>query len=297
MPRGTPVAVMPATARRLSLLVRSLHGGGMERVISTLAEAFADRGHRVSLLVGVPAGAMLAHVPSSVELVPLARSSQLVARAWALAADPGAFRKMLPLLVGPAPRMLSHLPGLVRHLREARPDALLAAGTQSNLAALWARRFRGTATAIVVSECNTMSVVARRGRHGFRRAYPALARRAYPRADAIVAVSDGVAADLSRVTGMAARAGGDVRRRSRGGPLSRGPARTARHGARPGRPRARASRRGGRARPGRAISFRRSSALASRLGAVGRVRRPAPGGEDARSRGDAQRVGAAPARR
>jgi hypothetical protein len=174
----------------------------MERMISTLAEAFADRGHRVSLLVGVPAGAMLARVPRSVELVPLARSSQLVARVWGLAADRGALKEMLPLLVGPAPRMLSHLPGLVRHLREERPDALLAAGTQSNLAALWARRFRGISTAIVVSERNTMSVVARRGRYGFRRAYPALARRAYPRADAIIAVSDGVAADLSRVTGI-----------------------------------------------------------------------------------------------
>jgi len=174
----------------------------MERMISTLAEAFADRGHRVSLLVGVPAGAMLARVPRSVELVPLARSSQLGARVWALAADRGALPEMLPLLMGPAPRMLSHLPGLVRHLREERPDALLAAGTQSNLAALWARRFRGISTAIVVSERNTMSVVARRGRHGFRRAYPALARRAYPRADAIVAVSDGVASDLSRVTGI-----------------------------------------------------------------------------------------------
>jgi glycosyltransferase involved in cell wall biosynthesis len=189
-------------ARRLVLLVRSLHGGGMERMVLALAGAFAERGHRVSLLVAVPSGALRARVPGPVELVPLAKSPPLVGRAFALAADRGALREMLPLLVGPAPRMLSRLPDLVRYLREARPDALLAAGTQSNLAALWARRFRGVSTAIVVSERNTMSVVARRGRHGFRRAYPRLARRAYPSAAAIVAVSEGVADDLSRVAGI-----------------------------------------------------------------------------------------------
>jgi glycosyltransferase involved in cell wall biosynthesis len=175
----------------------------MERMVLALAGAFAERGHRVSLLVAVPSGALRARVPRPVELVPLAKSPPLVGRAWALAADRGAFREMLPLLVGPAPRMLGRLPALVRYLREARPEALLAAGTQSNLAALWARRFRGVPTAIVVSERNTMSVVARRGRHGFRRAYPRLARRAYPGAAAIVAVSDGVADDLSRVAGIA----------------------------------------------------------------------------------------------
>lgn len=175
----------------------------MERVALTLAEAFAERGHRVSLFVAVPAGALLARVPRSVELVPLARSPQFVARAWALAADPGGLRELLPLLVGAAPRMLSRLPSLVRHLREARPDALLALGTQSNLAALWARRFRGVSTPVVVSEHNMMSLVARRGRHAFRRAYPALARRAYADADTVVAVSAGVAADLARITGIA----------------------------------------------------------------------------------------------
>ena len=193
---------MTDTPLRLNLLVRSLHGGGMERMLVTLAGAFAERGHAVSLVVAVATGAMRAQLPAQVRLVALPRAFPLAARAWVLAADPGAVRAMLPMLLGPAPRMLSRLPGLVRHLREDRPDALLAAGTQSNLAALWAASFRGASTAVVVSERNTLSVVARRGRHGFRRAYPRLVARAYPRADAIVAVSDGVADDLARVAGI-----------------------------------------------------------------------------------------------
>ena len=190
---------MPDTAPRLGLVIRSLYGGGMERTAVALAEAFAERGCHASLFVGVAAGALLPSVPRSVELVPLASSPPLVGRAFAIAADRRGLRELRPLLLGAAPRMLSRLPSLVRRLRERRPDVLLALGTQSNLAALWARRFRGVAAAVAVSEHNTMSVVARRG---FRRAYPTLVRRAYPEADAIIAVSDGVAGDLARVAGI-----------------------------------------------------------------------------------------------
>jgi len=79
---------------------------------------------------------------------------------------------------------------------------LLAAGTQSNLAALWARRLGGIPMGVVVTEHNTLGVVVENGRPAFRRAYPALAGDAYPEADAVVAVSDGVADDLSRVAGI-----------------------------------------------------------------------------------------------
>jgi glycosyltransferase involved in cell wall biosynthesis len=50
---------------------------------------------------------------------------------------------------------------------------------------------------VVLCECTTLSVAASRSRHRFRRAYPALAGRHYPAADAIVAVSDAVADDLA----------------------------------------------------------------------------------------------------
>ncbi|MFQ5668044.1 MAG: glycosyltransferase [Candidatus Binatia bacterium] len=183
-------------------MVRSLGGGGMERVVTALAAGFAARGHQTTLLVGVADGALTDAVTEPVPLVPLHAASQLRARAWALAADPSGAPAMLPLLLGAAPRMLRHLPGLVHRLRTERPDVLLTAGTQSNLTALWAQRFAGITTRVVISEHNTLSAVAAHAKRRFRRAYPVLARRNYGRADAIIAVSKGVADDLSRTAGI-----------------------------------------------------------------------------------------------
>jgi len=109
---------------------------------------------------------------------------------------------LLPLLAPGTPRMMRRLPGLVRYLREHRPDALLAFGTQSNLAAILARAIAGASVRVVVSERNTLSVVVRNARAPVRLAYPRLIGSLYPHADAIVAVSRGVASDLSVRAGI-----------------------------------------------------------------------------------------------
>jgi glycosyltransferase involved in cell wall biosynthesis len=54
----------------------------------------------------------------------------------------------------------------------------------------------------VISERNTLSVTSRHARRWRARLVPGLARRLYGRADAIVAVSRGVAEDLARLTGL-----------------------------------------------------------------------------------------------
>src|SRR3546814_4749619 len=105
--------------------------------------------------------------------------------------------RSLPLLGVSSPRMLRHLMALACELRRLEPQAVLAMGTQSNLAALWARDVAKINTRVVLCECTTLSVAASRSRRRFRRAYPAFAGRHYPAADAIVAVSDAVAADLA----------------------------------------------------------------------------------------------------
>jgi glycosyltransferase involved in cell wall biosynthesis len=57
-------------------------------------------------------------------------------------------------------------------------------------------------TRVIVTERNTTTPAARRGRAWKRRYLPALLRHAYPMADAIVAVSDGVADRLAQATGL-----------------------------------------------------------------------------------------------
>jgi hypothetical protein len=93
--------------------------------------------------------------------------------------------------------MLRRLPALVRYLHEEQPDAMLCAGTQSNLAGILARRIADIPTRVVVSEHNTLSRVARYGHGLLRGAYPSLIHRYYPEVDAIIAVSEGVAKDLA----------------------------------------------------------------------------------------------------
>jgi glycosyltransferase involved in cell wall biosynthesis len=183
--------------QRISVLLRSLDGGGMQRCAITLAEAFACRGFEVDLLVSDTSGPMRDQIPASLRLVPLAASSHLVSRVWAALADIRGVPVIWPLLAGACPRMVRHLPALTRYLRETPPVALLALGTQSNLTALWAKRLSRTRTRIVISELNIMSSVARYARRRFRRIYPRIARRVFPSADGIVAVSKAVAGDLA----------------------------------------------------------------------------------------------------
>lgn len=182
------------TGARIALVLRALDGGGMQRCMLELGEAFVERGCGVSLLVGDGGGPLRKRVPAAVDLVPLAAQGPLAARAIALRL---LGREALPLLGISSPRMLRHLTALARELRRIEPQAVLAMGTQSNLAVLWARQVGGIDTRVVLCECTTLSVAASRSRRRFRRAYPALVGHHYPAADAIVAVSQAVADDLA----------------------------------------------------------------------------------------------------
>jgi glycosyltransferase involved in cell wall biosynthesis len=78
---------------------------------------------------------------------------------------------------------------------------MLSALNYSNITALWARRAADSPTRLVVSERNTLTHRAQVGRRNL--ALPALAAAFYPWADAIAAVSDGVADDLAAASGIA----------------------------------------------------------------------------------------------
>ncbi len=90
----------------------------------------------------------------------------------------------------------------MRYLRAERPDALFAAMPTPNLLAVWARRLAGVPTRVLVSERNTLSAMLGGSRRWRDRHLPRLLGHAYRLADGIVAVSDGVADDLARQTGL-----------------------------------------------------------------------------------------------
>ena len=136
-----------------------------------LANGFAERGHGVDMVLAKAEGPYLSQLHPEVRVVDLG-----------------------------APRVLAALPALARYLRKERPIALLSALDHANVAALLARRLAGVQTRVVVSVHNVLSHRAQYSLNSRERWLPHAARFLYSQADAVVAVSEGVAEDLTRLT-------------------------------------------------------------------------------------------------
>jgi len=191
---------MSGPERPLALFIRSLgsDGGGAERAWLYLAEAFARGGHRVDLVLGRRTGHFADAVPAGVRVVDLAVRSRLPLLG-AVLRDPRSARSLAPALTAlPPPWILAAVPALADYLTRERPRALLSALSYGNLTALWARHRARVPVRVAISEHNTLSVRAAHARARRWRVLPELEARWYPRADAILAVSEGVADDLAR---------------------------------------------------------------------------------------------------
>jgi glycosyltransferase involved in cell wall biosynthesis len=159
-------------SRRLAMFLPSLDGGGAERVVLNLAAGFARRGIPTDLVLSSSAGPYLQLVPPAVRVIDLKVS-----------------------------RMLHSLRPLAAYLRRERPFALLAALDHANLVAMVAARLAGRSTRTVISVHCTFPRT-REPKSIRENAIPWLLGRLHHWADAIVAVSDGVADDLANTTGI-----------------------------------------------------------------------------------------------
>ncbi|MFC7053413.1 glycosyltransferase [Hansschlegelia quercus] len=188
----------PRPQTRLALFIRSLKAGGAERSTVNLAGALAKRGYAVDLVLGRAEGPFLADVPSAVRVVDLAARSALPVLAvapW----RPGDFIALVPVLLDNPPRTLGAIPALARYLRRERPAAMLSALDHGNVAAVIARDLAGVGTRLTLSQRNHLTSDLAAAHEPRVTKLAPLIRRFYPRADAIVAVSDGVADDLAAV--------------------------------------------------------------------------------------------------
>ncbi|SEJ31020.1 Glycosyltransferase involved in cell wall bisynthesis [Azotobacter beijerinckii] len=193
---------------RIALYTPSFAGGGTERVMLYLAEGFIAHGHQVDLVVNEAEGAFRDQVPDGARIVKLDPARPLGGRLLILSASSWSDWKALarPVLFADKPdRQFPYLASLARYLRAQRPDALIAANSYCNLTALWAKRLARVSTRIMVTEHNSLSfkILQKSVKGAARwRALLPLIGRVYSRADAVVAVSNGVADDLSAITGL-----------------------------------------------------------------------------------------------
>lgn len=171
-----PEREFPATrnvACKASLFLQDLHGGGAERVMLLLAGGLAHRGCDVDLVLIRREGAYADSLPPGVKVVELGTG-----------------------------RMLNSILALSRYLRRERPHALLTALVHVNVGALLAAMLARTGTRVIVTEHNQISRNFAALRSLTLRSAYRLVPRLYRRASRIVAVSDGVADDLSRFSGI-----------------------------------------------------------------------------------------------
>ncbi len=162
----------------LSIFVSFSGDGGVERVIANLCRAFLDRGFAVDLLLVKARGAHLATVPKEVNVIRLGSTHTALC--------------LVPLM---------------RYLWRERPAALLAAKNRGNsvavLARLLTRRFTRVDTRLVIRMDTHLSKALDRSSRLRKLSYYVPMRWLYPKADVIVAVSQGVADDTAQIIGVA----------------------------------------------------------------------------------------------
>lgn len=159
---------------RIALFLRTLGGGGAERVLLNLASGFIEYGLDVDLVVSAGEGLDLWTIPDGVRVIDLK-----------------------------APRLSASLPALIQYLKRERPDAIIPSLHYANEVALAAKYLSGVPTKVLIPEHNMLSRELKSHEQGSRKhLIPLAVRWLYPLADAVVAVSNGVAADLEILTGL-----------------------------------------------------------------------------------------------
>ena len=160
---------------RIALFVPSLRGGGAERVMANLAIAFSERGLCVDLVLLKAEGPYLQELPLGVRVVELNAS-----------------------------RLLTGFVALMRYLRRERPEVMLSAMKHANVTVLLASIFSRSGVPVVVCEHSTATVSLDLNPGIKTVVLRVLMKALYPYARHIVAVSKGVADDLSSLLGMEA---------------------------------------------------------------------------------------------
>lgn len=169
----TSLRELTISKHKISFLLPSLRGGGAQRVMLNIASALSQRNHDIELILVNKEGELSNRIPRSIKVVDLASNGALVS-----------------------------IPVLFLYFRKHKPQLIFSSLPHISLLAIIVKILACTKTKIVIVEHNTLSQSVRFANSLKDRCLPILMRIIYPLAARIVAVSTGVANDLSRVIGI-----------------------------------------------------------------------------------------------
>jgi glycosyltransferase involved in cell wall biosynthesis len=155
----------------IAIFMRCLYEGGAEKAMLNLARNYIERGFTVDLVLVKAEGGYMEQLPPGIRLIDLK-----------------------------AEQKLSILPKLIKYLRQNNPTTLLTTLHYPCEIAILAKRLSGVSTRVIVCEQNTLSQEAKKIGQTSVKLTPLAARLFYTWADGIIAVSDGVAEDLVKIT-------------------------------------------------------------------------------------------------
>jgi glycosyltransferase involved in cell wall biosynthesis len=155
---------------RVAFFLPQLAGGGSERVAVNLAAEYQKLGVKIDFVLAKAEGVFIDSLPSNAKVVDLKTS-----------------------------RVLFALPRLVHYLRQNKPDAVFSAPNHTHIILLLAKLISGSSTRTMLHIGNHVSTLRRTSKKIQEKIYPALLWLLQGYANAIIAVSEGVADDLTRV--------------------------------------------------------------------------------------------------
>lgn len=157
--------------KKIAFFLPNLAGGGAERVVLNLLRGMLALEVPLDLVVASLEGPYAEQIPARVRVINLATG-----------------------------RAMKSIPALSQYLKRERPVALISHLNHANIAALLARDLAGIETKLILVEHNTLSFSKSKL---FRsKLLPTMMQWLYPRADVLVGVSQGVAADLEERLGL-----------------------------------------------------------------------------------------------
>ena len=159
---------------KIAIFSPSLKSGGAEQVVVNLAKGFLQANHAVHLVLADARGELLSELPAGLTINNLGKK-----------------------------RLINCVFPLIRYVRINQPDIFLSSQTHANVITSLAFLFLSKSAKLILSEHTSMSVHLTPAYRNKGRYIVQLAKMFFPRADAIVAVSDGAAKNISQILNIA----------------------------------------------------------------------------------------------